>query len=632
MFPRRFSHCALAVLAAVLLFAGRSSATQGVVAVTISNPNSSHVYVPLLGALQLVVSFTADTSNAPYGLSVADTTRHISVPGSGITATPGTSYGFTWTAPDTAHVGTSFYVMAYTTDAQVDEVYSRLIQITMISNGPRDATPADLQYLGCFRLGADGRHPTKSYADLFTYGAPSSMAYGSWGDATADGFPGVLWCSTWSNQGQTPTAPYDSSDDRTQKAVHAGGMACAMSIPAPLLYDGTLSHLNMASIVRPCKHIAWDYFNVSNWGGGYTTGTARINALWADELKSDGTAADSAHTIWSQRWDYYGVTDGEVDPLVAYTRKSGNDHGAFHLGPHNPSRHSVWYYRKWCAYSMGRPTTSWVSRFTGITSPKFLAVGSGAREGGYSGACDVAIDDYGRQGAGNGPSFGVYVFPDTTAATATEAQFVPIMYYTNGHRVAPHLVPPAASDTLNDCDLWQQGVWVDTGQVAGLFYVCHKCKYIAHYFEPGSPDQTCLGSDPGVCHQDANSNAFVCGRYNTDDPLLAYENRLYIYSVNDMTAMAQGHMQPYEAEPISYLVLDQFFLPYKNPNNLARTNDCNRPVGGVCYDSTNHLLYVAQPNCDNDGNSGSGGRTGGGNYDPSPVVHVFRVGVAGEAP
>lgn len=516
--------------------------------------------------------------------------------------------------PDSQYVDTHVFDEAgtYTLRVQVTafggpELFSDTLTIT-VGTQLRDLQPGDFEYLGCFRTGGgagDTLHGAPGgLADRFELGAPSEMAYTASGDTTSDGYPGLLWMMGVTMTGQ----PFSGKDhEGGVMAINCGGKVAAMKIPVPVL-TANLDSMPVAAVARPMFHIAWNEFNMK------AEDQIRLTGMWVDDKDAAGVVT-SAHTIWWNQWDYYNGETGPDDgaTLGYWDLTDSTEHGMYHIGDYvNGSNRSPNFANKYVKSTMQIPTP-WLEQFVGTG---YRVGGSnGGREGGYSNGwteqCNPIppswpVADESRTFCGNGPSLGVYQLPEADADSGSTVNLKTLLCYNNGQRHASYLPPAetAPGDTLGDNDEWRSGIWIETEWARGLIYICHKCLYNSHYHvsECDSDGGTCGGGGKG----------FKCGRAGID-PAPAFDNRLYCYRIADIEAVANNNL-PYSApQPVWRMSFDDFFIPYAD---CGGDFTCDPAIGGMAWDSVNHLLYVAQPNADT---------KIVGCYEPAAVIHVFRV-------
>ena len=145
-----------------------------------------------------------------------------------------------------------------------------------------------------------------------------------------------------------------------------------------------------------------------------------------------------------------------------------------------------------------------------------------------------------------------------------------------------------------DADRWDDGAWLSIGNKSAVAIAGTKAERTVW-----SGLQYYGGELPHECST---------GKGYHGEP---YYGAILFYDTADLAAVASGKIPSYQPQPYAIFQIE-----------ALRYTGCQREAfGGVAYDRTNELLYVMELHV-----------PVYGEYDRSPIVHVFRVTDAGQPP
>lgn len=429
--------------------------------------------------------------------------------------------------------------------------------------------PADLVYLGAFRLPADGERPL-----TFAYGG-SAMTFNPNGDAggPADGFPGSLFITGHDR------LPYGELPDGSQVAE--------VSIPVPKPATA-VAELNTAAFVQAFHNVAAGWFTelqeIPRIGMAYLDHPAtgpQIHLTWGQHLQPDPPVA-------SQAWFSPDLSAPAVQ-------------GTWFIG--DQSLYSV------NGYLMALPV-AWADQYTG---GRYLATGR-FRDGGWSGM-GPALFAY-RPWAEPGGT------PEPPGTHLTE---VPLLHYTDS------LSTENIEQCLNGYqhpDEWEGSVWLTTpaGKSAVLFVGTKStgAKYWYGYVNPAGPLQPCVEEElrdqftlcrladgtacPPADLSECAGHSDYRGWWST-----RFDAQFILYDPADLARVATGELNAWEPQPYATLDVDErlFLNPAGvEPDMLGPGDQRRYRLSEAAYDAATGRLYVLELFAD----------------EAKPVVHVWQVG------
>lgn len=428
--------------------------------------------------------------------------------------------------------------------------------------------PADLVYLGAFRLPNDAERPR-----TFEYGG-SAMTFNPTGNLTGaeDGFPGSLFITGHDR------LPYGELSNGSQVAE--------VMIPAPVL-SPDLEQLNTASFVQGFHDVA----------AGYFSGLDEIPRIGMAYLDAPATGA-KIHLAWGQHLQ-------PDTPLAS--------HAWFDPDLSAPNIQGTWFIGNQASYSVNgylfEIPSAWAAANT-----QGRPLGTGRfRDGGW---------------AGMGPALFAYQpwidAQGTPAAPGAHLEEVTLLQYASSTTTENI---ERCLDGYQHPDEWEGGAWLTgpTGKSAVLFAGTKSRgeKYWYGFVNPGGPQLPCVeeemvGQFP-ICLQADGSpcppeDLVECEGHNDYRGWWStrFEAQLILYDPADLGRVAAGQMQPWEPQPYAVISIDSHL--FMNPDDVEVDMlgvDVQRRyrIGEVAFDRVHGLLYVLELYAD----------------DAKPVVHVWRV-------
>jgi len=443
-----------------------------------------------------------------------------------------------------------------------------------LPNVPKDAAtgglvqPADLQYLGAFRLPAGGDRPL-----TFAYGG-GAMTYNPAGDpgGDADGFPGSLFVMGHDR------LPYGELPD--------GNQVAEVSIPAPLV-AGDVGSLNQAAFVQQFHNVADGWFT-------QLEEIPRTGMLYLDHPAT----GPLIHLAWGQHL--------QPDPPAA-------SHAWFDPHLDAPAMQGEWFIGDQSLYSVNgyliEIPAAWADAHA---AGRYIGTGR-YKDGGWSGQ-GPALMAYRPWVDGSG----------TPAAPGTHLAETVLLHYASSEGAAPN---EHSMSGYQHPDEWEGGAWLTTssGKTAVLFAgnKSNGTKYWYGWVNPAGPNVPCVEEEmiPNftVCYL-ANGTPctdpadFVeCAGHNDYRGwwTTRWDAEFLFYDPADLARVAAGEISSWEPQPYAALDIDErLFLPAGVEPDLLGTGDQRRyRIGEVGYDRANGLLYVLELFAD----------------EAAPVVHVWRV-------
>jgi hypothetical protein len=427
--------------------------------------------------------------------------------------------------------------------------------------------PADLVYLGAFRLPGDGERPF-----TFAYGG-SAITFNPAGDpsGSGDGFAGSLFVMGHDR------LPYGELPD--------GNQVAEISIPAPLA-AAEVGALPQAEFIQGFQDVAAGYFagldELPRAGMLYLDHPAtgpRIHLTWGQHLQPETPTA-------SQAW---------FSPDLAAPQLQG-----------------PWFVGNYSAYSLSgylmEIPAAWADQYA---QARYL--GSGRfRDGGWSGMGPALIAYRPWDAAGAPP-------PPNTRLEAT-----PLLLYASSQD-QPEIAGSLAN--YQHPDEWEGGAWITTpaGKTAVLFAGTKSLgeKYWYGFVNPlgaGLPcvegemvDQftLCRLADGSPCPAE---DLVECAGHNDYRGwwTTRFEAQFILYDPADLALVATGELAPWEPQPYAVLGIDEHL--YHNParvesDMLGQGVQRRYRLGEVAYDRANGRLYVLELFAD----------------EARPLVHVWAI-------
>jgi len=431
--------------------------------------------------------------------------------------------------------------------------------------------PADLTYLGAFRLPDDAERPR-----TFEYGG-NAMTFNPDGPAaTVSTHPGSLFITGHDRM------PYGDLPD--------GDQVAEVNIPQPV-NSRNLDDLPYAAFIQGFADVAAGYFHdldeVPKVGMQYLnhplTGPL-IHLCWGRHLQQ------LEDNFPSHAW-------------INATLATPDLQGVWFIGNQNPNSVNAYLFdipANWAdAHVQGR------------------CLATGRVHGGGLGGMGPALIAY-RPWLSNGS-------PPTTG---THLQETPLLLYENAYNTAEIV---RCMNGYQHPDEWEGGAWITTssGKSAVLFAgtKSNGIKYWYGYLNPAGPQYPCVDTDvtdfvtcrlangascpfedfAGCCNESGGACITLRGWWST-----RFDAQLILYDPDDLARVAAGTMESWQPQPYTAIDIDQYL--YLNPSgtdvdNLGSGDQRRYRIGDVTYDRANGLLYVLELFADG----------------AKPVVHVWRV-------
>lgn len=262
-------------------------------------------------------------------------------------------------------------------------------------------------------------------------------------------------------------------------------------------------------------------------------------------------------------YKYYNVTTTDYNSHGAssLSLRRPFPEGMWHLGPANTGK-SVWHSYKHAGYIFDVPEEPAKRWFGGRRLISGLQIATGLNI------------------ASHGPAMYAYNLPPAGTKRGASLNAMPLVYN--------DLSRP--SPGFNPADRWTGGAWLTVGNKHAVVIVGRKALGPVYYGE----------ARPQDCTADK-------GYHGTP-----YQTQMLFYAPQALAAAGNGKIHPTTVSP--WYVWDQ-----KTPGGGFHEYmfaNCAQHTGGVAYDRTRNLLYVAQTNA---------GTTKGEQYEIIPIIHVFRI-------
>lgn len=235
--------------------------------------------------------------------------------------------------------------------------------------------------------------------------------------------------------------------------------------------------------------------------------------------------------------------------------------GPWHLGPMG-SGSPEWHSYKQAGYIFQIPEQDASAWFGGLDLISGLQISTGLQ---YS---------------SQGPAFFAYRLPSEGTFRNASLPAVPLAWYSEQVPLAMH----------HPSDRWIGAAWLTLGKKSAVVVVGRKALGEFYYGE----------ARPGDCTQDKGYHG------------PPYEVDALFYSPASLIQAAHGRIQAPAVQP--WLRWDGQFDGGSLSQYMFST--CTQEVGGMSYDRERSLLYLVQI---------SAGRTSDNEFEPLPIVHVFRI-------
>jgi hypothetical protein len=425
--------------------------------------------------------------------------------------------------------------------------------------------PADLVYLGAFRLPGDETPP-----QTFAYGG-NAMTFNPDGDlrSNGDAYPGSLFLM---------------GHDRQVGALPDGNQVAEISIPAPGM-AGNPADLPQADFIQTFHDVAAGHFTeleeIPKAGMQYLNHPAtgpKIHLAWGQHLQSDDVAS----------------------------------HAWFNPTLDAPDFRGTWFIGHQRLYSvngyMFEIPAAWADAHAG---GRYLATGR-MRDGGQGGMGPTLFAYRPWLPDGSAPAPGTRL-PETTLLLYANAETTETIERTlNGYQHP---------------DEWEGGAWLTTpsGKTAVLFAGTKGvgAKYWYGWVNPAGPDRPCVEAemlgDFTLCRLADGTpcpaeDLTGCTGHNDYRGWWSsrFSAQIILYDPADLAQVAAGRMEAWEPQPYATIDIDErlFHNPSGvDPDMLGTGMQRRNRIGDVAYDRAHGLLYILELFADG----------------AKPVVHVWRV-------
>ncbi len=427
--------------------------------------------------------------------------------------------------------------------------------------------PADLEYLGAFRLPAGGDRPL-----TFSYGG-GAMTFNPNGDpgGGSDGFPGSLFIMGHDR------LPYGELPN--------GNQVAELGIPAPVI-SGDLNDLNTATFVQPFQDVAAGHFTALEE-------LPRTAMLYLDHPAT----GPKIHLAWGQHL--------QPDPPAA-------SHGWFDPNLAAPDMQGEWFIGDRSLYSVNgymiEIPSAWAEAHA---NGRYVGTGR-YRDGGWSGMGPALFAYLPWQAGGAPPPSGTHL-PETA-----------LLHYESSEEAGP---TGHAMAGYQHPDEWEGGAWLTTssGKTALLFAgnKSNGAKYWYGWANPAGPHLPCVEEamtptstvcylangtpcPPEDLHECAGHNDFR-GWWTPH-----WDAQIILYDPADLARVAAGEIPSWQPQPYAAIDIDEYLFlnPAGVEEDMLGTGDQRRyRIGEVAYDRADDLLYILEMYADG----------------TQPVVHVWRV-------
>lgn len=288
----------------------------------------------------------------------------------------------------------------------------------------------------------------------------------------------------------------------------------------------------------------------------------QMNSESATPFRIGGLQVVDQRLHWTMH-KYYNV-DGRDFPshgAASLDLMTGLAEGPWHLGPMNSGR-PEWHSYKHAGYIFEIPEQESDTWFDGANLISGLQISTGL------------------QFSSQGPAMYAYRLPEKGTPASASVNAIPLVWYSEQVPLAQH----------HPADRWTGGAWLTLGPKQAVVIVGRKALGEVYYGEARPHD--CTGDK---------------GYHGTP-----YEVQLMFYSPASLIHVAHGRLKAHALQP--WLRWSGEFDGGGISQYLYPT--CGQDVGGFAYDREHNLLYLVQL---------SAGLTSDNEYEPLPVIHVFRI-------
>ena len=426
--------------------------------------------------------------------------------------------------------------------------------------------PADLVYLGAFRLPDEGDRPL-----TFAYGG-NAMTFNPNGDSSgpADGFPGSLFITGHDR------LPYGELPDGSQVAE--------VDIPVPV-NSRNLNDLPVAAFLQGFHEVAAGHFTRMDE-------IVRIGMAYLDHPAT----GPKIHLAWGQHF--------EPDPPAA-------THAWFSPDLAAPDFQGEWFIGAQSFYAvndyMFEIPAAWADAHA---QGRYLATGR-FRDGGWSGMGPALFAYRPWQSDGSPP-------PAATRLSETILlRYESSLNTANIERCLAGYQHP---------DEWNGGAWLTPGSKTAVLFAGTKSngvKYWYGYVNPAGPEFPCVDAEVTdfiTCRLADGSpcppeDLVECPGHNDYRGwwTTRWDAEFLLYNPADLARVAAGEIPSWEPQPYATLDIDEYLFlnPAGIEQDMLGTGVQRRyRIGDVAYDRQRGVLYVLELFAD----------------EARPVVHVWRVG------
>jgi hypothetical protein len=339
-----------------------------------------------------------------------------------------------------------------------------------------------------------------------------------------------------------------------------------ISIPIPVI-SKNLDELNYATTLQPFQDIT---------DGLFVAGEMELPRAGIEYLPAQGgQSTGKLHFVWGQHFQSF-------DP----------SHG-------------------WSELDLSRPQAagSWVfNGYTNYTTSDYLFEIPKAWSDAYTPGQRLATGRF-REGvwSGFGPAlfaFSPWIDGDPPAPNSTLTSITPLLLYGVQESGNPDIVtdPSMKMNGYQEADHWWGSAWLTAGDTSAVIFVGTKAMGNSWYgFANGVIwPYDCADQTPSTC-PDVPEVPYNDRGYWAED----YQAQIIFFDPNQLAAVAQGQIQPYEPQPYASLDITQYlFDPQLNFGDYKRDL-----VGAAAFDRELGLLYIVERLAD----------------EYKSVIHVFQI-------
>ncbi|MGD8455693.1 MAG: hypothetical protein PVF83_04845 [Anaerolineales bacterium] len=381
--------------------------------------------------------------------------------------------------------------------------------------------------------------------------------------------------SNWdySGQGLTyyPGGDPQGADDGFPGSLYGFGHAhhlliSEINIPIPVVSQN-LDDLNTAETLQPFTDIT---------DGLFDPGAVDIPKADLEYLPPQGDqTTGKLHFVWGQHFHLF-------DP----------SHGWSELDLSDPEAVGLWVFDGFTNYATSdylfEIPESWANAYT----PGLRLATGRFREGVWSGF-GPALFAFGPWEDGSPPS-----------ANSTLSAITPLLLYGIQEEANPEIITDSSMmmNGYQESDHWWGGAWLTAGDSTAVVFVGTKAMGSSWYgFANGVVwPYDCADHTPSTCPEVPPEPYADRGFWAED-----YQAQIIFYDPNQLAAVAQGEIEPYEPQPYASLDLTSYlFDPSLDPAEYKRDL-----VGAAAFDREHGLLFIFERLAD----------------DYKSVIHVFQV-------